>query len=155
MKTGKVVLIVIGIISIVLGILGLWYNTKTFSASFSDLTEEHEIPYFYPAFYIMSTVCICCFLALIMSGIQFVRLKTNFLKIFIGILVFEVIYFFSIGLFWLIPNIGISIGAATGVANGGLTFQAVILFPLWAPFLARFASKRIANNNLSTKIAKG
>ena len=75
---------------------------------------------------------------------QFVRLRTSLLKLFIGVIIFELAYFCSIGTMWLIPPIGMSIGAATGVANGGLMFQAFILFPFWAPLLASWATRRLS-----------
>ena len=44
---------------------------------------------------------------------------------------------------WLIPDIGMSIGAATGVANGGLVIQGITLFPLWGPLLVTWAARRM------------
>jgi len=39
------------------------------------------------------------------------------------------------------PEIGHSVGAASGVANGGLMFQLIILFPIWGGILG-FWTKR-------------
>ncbi|MFH1615320.1 MAG: hypothetical protein ABIG61_09590 [Planctomycetota bacterium] len=143
MKRAKGFIIAIGVLSITVAVIGLWYNLTTLFTYFSDFVQEHDIPYFYPAFYTMSAICIGCYIILLICGVQFVRLRTNVLKLFVAVIIFEVVYFFSIGTLWLIPNIGMSIGAATGVANGGLMFQAFILFPLWAPFLAGWAAKRL------------
>jgi hypothetical protein len=91
----------------------------------------------------MSAICIACYISLFVCGVQFIRLRTRILKFFIGVIIFEVMYIPAIGLTWLIPKVGMSIGAATGVANGGMMFQAFILFPLWAPLLAGWASGRL------------
>jgi hypothetical protein len=143
MKTAKGFMIAVGIASIAMAGIGLWYNLMTLFTDFSDLVQEKGIVYFYPAFYTMSAICIACYVALLLCGVQFVQLRTSLLKLFVGVIIFEIVYFFSIGPMWLIPKIGMSIGAATGVANGGLMFQAFILFPLWAPFIAGWAARRL------------
>lgn len=65
-------------------------------------------------------------------------------------LLFEIVYFFSLGMLWLAPSMGMSVAAATGVANGGLMAQFLILFPLWAPLLAFWARRHL---NDSTNVA--
>jgi len=155
MKKAKVVLIIIGIVSIVLGCFGLWYNSQTLFSVLSNPNafEEEDTPYFYQSFYTMSALCICCYIGLITSGIQFIRLKTNLLILFIGILIFEFLYFFSIGTLWLSPRIGMSIAAATGVANGGLAPQIFTLFPIWASILAIWATRKISKKpTLATEV---
>jgi len=137
---------IIGVFSIVLAGLGLSYNATTLFGDFSEVVEEREIPHFYPAFYAMSAICIICYALLVLCGIQFLRLRTGLLALFIALLVFEVVYFFSIVMLWGIPKLGMSVAAATGVANGGLVFQGLILFPLWAPFVARWAAKRTSDS---------
>lgn len=143
-KKARIAMMVVGAVSMAAAVMGLWYNASTLFADFSDLTRELDIPYFYPAFYIMSGLCLLCYISLLICGLQFLRSRANLFRLFVGTVIFEVLYFFAIGILWMIPGIGMSVGAATGVANGGLTFQAVILFPLWAPFLAGWARKRIS-----------
>jgi len=129
MKKTRVALIAVGLVSIAMAAAGLWYNLTTIFTDFGEFLQEQDIPHFYPAFYTMSAICIACYIALWICGIQFVRLRTELLGLFTGVVVFEVLYFVSIGAMWLIPKIGMSVAAATGVANGGLMFQAFILFP--------------------------
>ena len=149
MKIPKGVLVTVGVCSTALALLGLWYNLHTLlvslSGTFSDLVERHDIPHFYTAFYTMSAICIVCYAILLFCGVQFVRSRTGVFPLFVGVLVFEVAYFFSVAMMWMVPGVGMSVGAATGVANGGLMFQAVVLFPLWAPFLAGWARKRVSH----------
>lgn len=136
---------VIGILSIILACLGLWYNTSSFFFVLRSFEYDSETPYFKPAFFIMSLVCVACYVALLIMGIEFVRLKGRYRHTFVGLLIFEVAYFISISLLWMVPvrNFAMSVGAATGVANGGLMFQFITFFPLWAPFLVVWAHKRI------------
>lgn len=137
-------IITVGIVSIAMAIIGLWYNTTSLSVNyFSDPVQEDNMEYFYPAFYTMSAICIICYIILLICGVQFIRLRTNLVKLFIGVVIFEFVYVFSIGFFWFIPKIGMSIAGATGVANGGIMYQIFILFPLWAPFVVAWAARKI------------
>ena len=150
MKKAKAIMITVGVISILLAVVGFWYNLTTLFTDFSELVQKQDIPHFYPAFYLMSAICIGCYIILLICGVQFVRLRTRLLKLFSGVIIFEVVYFFFIGIMWMVPKIGMSVGAATGIANGGLMFQAFILFPLWAPFLAGWAARKIAKSTKSS-----
>lgn len=143
MKKAEVLLRITGVVAILVSGLGLAYNVSNLFTDFSSFADELELEYFYTAFYSMSAICIACYLAILLCGIQFVRLRTNLRFLFVGVLIFEVLYFFAIAAMWLIPSIGRSVGGATGVANGGLMFQFVVLFPLWAPFAVLWASGRI------------
>lgn len=116
--------------------LGFWYNGSSLFASFPP---DPSTPYFSHAFYTMSAICLACYLTLLVIGVQFIRLNSSLLRLFIGVMVFEVVYFFILASFWMTPGIGMSVAAATGVANGGLMFQFITLFPLWGSLLARWA----------------
>ena len=150
-KNIKASLIILGIISIVCSVLGLFYNASTLIASlsgaFHELMKEKNLPHFYLAFYIMSAICITFYLLLFLCGIYFIRLKVRFVSLFVSILLLEVIYFFSIGAIgWHLDNLSHSIAAATGVANGGLMAQFIILFPLWGGILALWTKNKIQSN---------
>ncbi len=143
MKKARVILIFIGVISVIFSLLGFLYN---FISLINVVPHKQETPYFYSAYYTMSAICIACFIVLLLCGVQFIRLRSGIFPLFAGILIFEVVYIFSIGVTWLIPKVGLNIAAATGVANGGLTCQLLVLFPLWAPFLAGWASNKISKS---------
>ena len=142
-KKAKFAMIIVGVFSITVAVMGIRYNIISFSTNFSGFMKGQNITYFYPAFYTMSCICIACYICILICGVQFLRLRTGLIKLFTGVVIFEIIYFVSIGTICLIPNIGVSVAAAMGVANGGLMFQVFTLFPLWAPFLAGWAAKRI------------
>jgi len=148
MKVARGVLIGVGLLSIAFALLGLLYNSSTlavgFSGAFSGPARDLEVPYFVPAFYTMSAICIGCYAVLFVCGVQFVRLRAGVLPLFVGVLLFEVVYFFAVAVTWAVPTVGMSVGAATGVANGGLMFQGCVLFPFWAPPLAWWAKKRLS-----------
>lgn len=144
MKKASVILRVIGVVSIIFAGIGFWYNSMTFLASWSKDFRDKDTLYFYPAFYIMSFICIMCYSVLLICGIQFIRLRTRLFPLFVGVLIFEFIYIFSIGFMWLIPEIGRSIAAATGVANGGLSLQIISLFFIWAPLIVLWAKGKIS-----------
>ena len=148
MNIPKVTLRVVGVVSIALALLGFFYNGTTITADFSQLQNEHDIPFFYPAFYVMSAVCLTCFVLLLVFGIKFFQLKPQAVPLFVLLLVFEVLYFLAIGPMWLLPSIGGSIAAASGVANGGLMFQAFILFPIWSIPASLWARRRLSDPRL-------
>ena len=130
----------VGVALVAFAGLGLWYNG---SAAFSKFPADPSTPYFSFAFYTMSAICVTCHLTLLFVGVQFIRLKSSLLRLFIGVMVFEVVYFFSGAFFTMSPGVGLSIGAAIVVASGGLMLQFVVLFPLWGPLLAHWAKKRM------------
>ncbi|MCP4590551.1 MAG: hypothetical protein GY842_07395 [bacterium] len=129
--------------------LGFWHNGSSLFASFPS---DPSTPYFSHAFYTMSAVCLACYLVLLVIGIQFIRLNSSLLRLFIGVMVFEVVYFFSVAFLWLAPGIGTSVCAATGVANGGQMFQFVTLFPLWGSLLARWAKNGIEASQSGSEV---
>ncbi len=100
----------------------------------------------------MSGICILSYCLLAMIGVQLFRMRVQYIWWLVVLLSVEVIYFFGVGESWLAPRVGVSIGAATGVANGGLMVQFFLLFPLWAPILAFWAKKRLysAEESLTT-----
>lgn len=130
----------VGCALVLLAGLGLWYNG---GGLFAAVPPDPSLPYLLHAFCIMSAICVACYVTLLVIGIQFIRLNSSLLRLFIGIMIFEVVYFFSLPFVWMTPVIGASVGAASGVANGGLMFQFVPLFPLWGSLLARWAKQEI------------
>lgn len=132
-----IVAIIVGAFSMISGLLGLAYNGLTmfaaFAGAFEKLPENSTLPYFKPAFFVMSGICIACYLGLIYCAIELFRKKWHVSRLLVLLLIFEVGYFFAIGSLWLEPTVGRSIGAASGVATGGLMIQFIALFPIWAP----------------------
>jgi len=145
-KAAKIAAAALGVVSILCAALGLFYNASSilagFSGAFQKLVDDEKLSHFYPAFYTMSAVCVACYLILFFCGVEFLRSRFRFVWLFVALLVFEVVYFLSIGVCWLMPILGHTIGAATGVANGGLMFQFLILFPLWGAVLAFWTKRR-------------
>jgi hypothetical protein len=138
----------VGIISILTAIGGAWYTIEIIRLAVLRLTPTAEAPYVVPISYVMAFICILCYLGLFYIGLQFICLKMRLYRIFIGITIFETLYFCSIGALWLsvtlIPSVGTSIAGASGI-NGGLIIQFIILFPLWSPFVVMWAHKRMTN----------
>jgi hypothetical protein len=137
------------------GVLTLLSSAYGLSLSFESLTRAirgefpevaRQLAYFYPAFYLMLGVTIVSCLVLGWCGLDQVRLRLTRLKLFVGLTVFEMLYFGLIGGFlWNSVTVGTSVGAATGVANQGMMPQFRILLPLWAPFTLVWAKKRLTN----------
>jgi hypothetical protein len=158
MKQRRVLVRTVGWLAIALGIVGLWYNLSGLPRFLRGVEFDPEAPYFLHAYLVMSLTCVACYVLLIRFGIQFVRHDLRHTEAFRQLMVFEVLYFLSIGLLWLLPDkIGMSIAAATGVANGGLMFQAFLLFPFWSPAAISKARKDVekhSSNNTSEGICQ-
>ena len=146
-RAPNIILRIIGVAALLCAAFGLWYNITVLGNFWSRRLHvdawRHDAPYFFPAYGIMSTICLACYALLAFFGIHFLHGRANHCRHFAILMIFEVAYFFSIGVTWLIPGLGMSIGAATGVSNGGLMAQFIILFPLWAPILACWAARRL------------
>ncbi len=141
------VFIVLGVLNILFAAFGFLYN----SLSFYGFIKIHEIdkdtPYFNQAFIIMSTICIFYYIMLLITGIQLIRRKVFWIKIFIMVLILEVLFPLTIGISWLpmgpiSEDISTSVAAATGISMGGLAPQLIIWYPLWGIILAIIAKKK-------------
>jgi len=154
-KLPTVVVVGVGIVGALTATLGLCYNGMTLlSASrgaFSKLDANKELPYFDAAFYGMSAVCVACYVGLLTCSVDLIRTRLRWLHFLIGIFIFEVAYFLAVAAFWLQPTIGRSVGAATGVANGGMMAQLGILFPFWAPIALLWARWRLSRGSESVR----
>jgi len=132
-----IVAISVGIVTLVTALLGLAYNAMSlfaaFSGAFDQMPDKASMPYFETAFYVMSGICIACYLAMVYCAIGLFRHSRQTGRLLSLILLFEVGFFFAVGSMWREPTVGSSVAAATGVANGGMMAQFVILFPIWAP----------------------
>lgn len=147
MGKAKVALITVGAVSIAGAALGIWYNwgVLPFLADTGRMAAERgmRLPrHWLPTVYTMSGICVACNALLIVCGVQFLRLRTRVFRFFVALMAFEVVYFITTNVLARAPGIG-GIAAGLGLANGGLAPQEVMLLPLWAPFLARWAVRTL------------
>jgi hypothetical protein len=129
---------VLAIITITCAVLGIAYNAGSLTHLIGR-DGERELTRLTPfalAFWGMTGICLACYGALIFGGLQLLRGRSQALFLLAGVWLFEILYFVIVAASWLLPEVGLSIAAATGVANGGLMLQFVILLPLWGPLLA-------------------
>ena len=138
--------IIVGVLLVLTSLFGLYYNATSMwvalHGAFEPMLQQADEPYFYQAFYVMSGICVCCYVILLICGIDLIRSRLRWSRLTTLVLLFEVGYFFAIGSLWLEPTIGRSVGAATGIANGGMMAQFIILLPIWAPLLLWWAKVR-------------
>jgi hypothetical protein len=142
-----VALRLVGVASLVMAGFGVFYTLSYLAVLYSASPTQDE-PYFREAYYTMVSICFIWYVLLVFFGVQFWRLRTESRFWFLGLLIAEIAYFLSIGRLWRLENqdIAMSIGAATGVANGGLVAQAITLFPIWAPVIVFWAHSNNALN---------
>ena len=139
---------ILGGLAVFFGLIGLWYNGIT-PFDLSSHQSDPEQPYFNIAFLTMSAFCILCYAALLITGIQLIRLKCNWLSVLIIVLAIELLYELAVSTLWIVPDtrISSSVAAATGVSGGGMVPQLFTLFPFWGIFLANKMRKRIVKES--------
>jgi hypothetical protein len=146
-KLPRKMVIGVAIIGILTTLLGLLYTFKmlvtAFTGGFAQTAGSHRFQYFYLAFYSMSGICIVCQLTLLRCSLDLFYVRFRFFRLFAGILIFEIAYVFLIGCLWLCSDFGMSIAAATGVANCGIGAQFIIMFPFWAPVTLYWAKRKL------------
>ena len=143
---------ILGALAVIFGVIGLWYNgLKPFDVSWHQ--PDPQEPYFNVAFIAMSAFCILCYLALLLSGVQLIRLKSRWLAVLSGVLVAEILFELGVVVLWMWPDRSVagSVAAATGVSTGGLSPQIVTLFPLWGIFAAKWARMVIRKESSNHK----
>ena len=133
----------IGLLAILCGLFGFYYNFSTLGTALAGKFGAENGAGFYVAFYLMSLICFVIHGLMFFLGVKIFRRQQRFVNTFVKLLIFEVIYFFSVSLMWMIPSIGMSVAGATGVANGGLMIGFLILLPLWSPFLLKWARRNL------------
>lgn len=141
-------LLVVGITSLILGLIGIIYNSVTLFADYSsvleDMKDEVEPAQFHTVLYIMSGICVAFYAALLVVGVQLIRQRSSWAIGLLAIIVLEVLYYLVTGVVWRSSQYGPSVAAATGVSSGGLSFQAFVLFPIWGPWAALWAHRKIS-----------
>jgi hypothetical protein len=146
----RIALRTVGVVVLACAAFGLLYNGVSFYAvttgALETVQNEKPMPYLYQAFYVLSAVCVACYIALAVCGVQFLRLSTSLIWLFVGVLAVEIIMWFATGRLWLHPNYGLSVAAATGISQGGLVPQFFILLPLWAPVLVWLARRSLVKS---------
>lgn len=151
MNIPKMVAFGTGILALYCAAYGLYFSFNVvmtvIGGGLIGVVEQYKLPYLYPAFYSMLSVTIVCSLVLAWCGLDQVRLRLAYSKLFVWLCVFEILYVASFGGFlWALPDVGKSIGAASGVAISGLMPQFFLLLPLWAPFALAWAKRRLVDS---------
>src|SRR5271170_1933147 len=99
-RTARVVVKIIGVAAVVFAVIGLWYNSISFSAFESGVLDETAGPdrlqYFAAAFLLMSAVAVFCYALLAWSGIYFLGLSFTLLWLFAGVAALEIICAFTV-----------------------------------------------------------
>ena len=148
-KAARNILVVIGVLSVLFALLGIYYNLVSLSATYPEVLLRqrsggpNNLAYFFRAFYTMSGLCLVSHSLLLICGLQLVRLRAWWVWPLTAVLILEIAFFLSVGLVWTSPFLGPSVRAATGVATGGLMPRFITLFSVWAPILGHWARRRV------------
>jgi hypothetical protein len=143
---GARVALVLGGLTLLCAVLGLAYSAGMLvfitNAGEEAAARMDSLPHFHPAFFLMWGICVTCFFALAWGGYRLLQRRLTATRLLVGVWLFELVYLFVVAVTWRAPGIGPSIAGATGVANGGLMVQYMILLPLWGPLVLWWLHRR-------------
>ncbi|GMW02751.1 MAG: hypothetical protein AMXMBFR84_38870 [Candidatus Hydrogenedentota bacterium] len=139
LRMAKGVMVALGLLTLVFGALGIMYTLPIVISVLIDHSDMESTPFFFPIYLFFSMLMSVCYLILLVCGVQFVRLKTRMIRVFIGVLVTEVVAFIGIAMLWGVPSVGMAAAGATGISMGGLATQWATLYPMWAPIAVLWA----------------
>ena len=146
----RIALRFVGVVALACAGFGLLYNGVSFyvvvTGGLETVQYEMPVPYLYQAFYVLSALCVACYVALAVCGVQFLRLSTSLIWLFAGAMALEIVMWSVTGRLWLHPTYGRSVAAATGISQGGLVPQFFIFLPLWAPVLVWLARRSLVKS---------
>lgn len=139
---GAVTLRLIGAYSVLCAILGLFITWSSMPGVLARYADKGAPEAFLPAYFAMTGISTAILALLLVAGVRIFRQRQGALTIFIVASTLPLLMLFLTGMAWLSPGLGLSIAAATGVSQMGLTLFIITLFPLWAPFVAAWAIRR-------------
>jgi len=134
--TRKICYRLVGTLAVLCAAFGMFFNISVVAGDFGRVHTDEE-PYFRLSFYTLSSIAFVVAILVGYGGTRLLRLQRSggpwvavpsLLGIAVG---------FGVGALWLLPKIGMSIAAATGVSLGGLMPMLITLLPLWAWLLTR------------------
>lgn len=139
------VMVGFGFANIAYAVAGLALQLPVMFSFHSKFAPDPSKPYFFQAFYIMSSVEMIFCIAL---GIIGVFLTMRNLKAVLwcdALFVLEVLFFVATAMLWIHPTLGMSVGAATGIGGMGLVLQIITGYPVIAGIaltVVLFAARR-------------
>jgi hypothetical protein len=149
-QLSRIALRLVGTVVIVCAAMGLLYTGSGLQVVASGALEEvpdvDSYPYLYHFYFLFLAICIGCYITLIICGLRFVRLLWSPQWPFVGVMAIEWGIHFFTGMLWSHAQYGPSAAAATGIAQGGMTFQFAIFLPLWAPLVAWIAGRSLGKD---------
>jgi hypothetical protein len=140
----------IGVVTMLCAVVGLLYNAQSLvvglRGGFDDIAREPVMRHFHVVFYLMSGVCIACFLVLLWGGYHLARRRLSVAGVLAVAWLFEIGYLTAIRYISRLSDIGAGIAGAAGVANGGMMAQFFILLPFWGPLAMLWVARRASSD---------
>lgn len=125
-------LIGFGVANVAFAVAGLALTVPVMLSFHRTFGPSANEPYFSQAFFIMSSANVIFNALLGLAGVYLIRRTLKAVMFCNFLFPLEIVYFISLGAFWLDPRIGMSVGAATGIANMGISLQIITGYPIIA-----------------------
>jgi len=137
MRKWRLLLQVVGAVSLALGLLGCSFEVTSALDEVRYPRIHPSVPFFMPAFWSMAAVDTVLLATFIIASVMLLALRRRAAVAYTWVIAVLIIYHLTPGLLWLRPHgVGVSVAAATGVANEGTA--AILAFPV--PFLYALVS---------------
>jgi hypothetical protein len=137
---------IIGLLGIVCAAFALYYDAVASFNVFSKLPRTDQPVYFRECFVGLTLLAAIIALGVAFGSVELVRLRRRGAVVTTIFACLPAILIFIVGPSWLIPSIGSSIAAASGISLGGLVPMLLVLLPLWSGLIGRFAFRLPVEN---------
>lgn len=127
---------IVGTLALLCAAFGMFFNISVVAGDFGRVRTDEQ-PYFRISFYTLSSIAFVVAMLVGYGGIRLLKLQRSGGAWVTVPSLLGIATAFGVGTLWLLPKVGMSIAAATGVSLGGLMPMLITLLPLWAWLLTR------------------
>jgi len=142
-RIARSLLLAIGLIAVSWAFAGFWYHLRSFQSDLAPYRFDEDFPFFFEVYYTMSGFSLSFCVLLAVAGALLVFRRSGHAGLFRLTMFMETLFAATVLGCWFVPLIGPSVSEATGVATGSLIPQFLVGFPIWSPFVAGWAVRRL------------
>jgi Ca2+/Na+ antiporter len=121
------------------GILSVWTLVLVLRGKFDDVTTD-DTSSFRKFFFLFFGISIAFNLLLGWIGARLLFGQPMPWWLFLAVFLLPVFHILVVGRLWRNPQLGLSVGAATGIGNAGLVVPFFCFLPIWGPVALWVAS---------------
>jgi hypothetical protein len=153
-KWASVAFRIFGIVNLIFVAIGLWAISYPIAAVATDrIGNSPDNPYFLRAFWTMTSVNLVFLAVLGFTGVRLLQLRRIAVKVCNILFVAAIVYFLCIPWGIFPRDIDLSIAAATGVGNMGISVNLFTGYPIFALIGLNLANRRFQSPTAAETVA--